>query len=78
MMMESTPINWMPVKYGDKNQPYQFSVKFPNTEGGVDAVRLETSVNDRFSYKYGKRNTLKGEVKWEREPKRTLNIQDEK
>jgi hypothetical protein len=74
MVKEPQPIHWMFCKYGDKNRPWEYSVKFPNIEAGVDAVWLETAVHNRFSYQYGKRNKVKGELKWEREPKRTLNI----
>ena len=76
MIKEQHAFEWMYTKYGGKSQPWEYSVTFPNIEGGVDAVWLETAKNNRFSYKYGKRNRMKNEMKWEREPKRTLNIQN--
>lgn len=38
IFMKKNPIMipWMSVKYGDDSDPWEYTVKFPNIEGGID------------------------------------------
>ena len=61
-------------KYGDNTQPWDVSVKMPNVEGGVDGAWAENATHRNFGYKYGKKNQIKNEMVWERDPNRQLSI----
>lgn len=46
----------------------------PNTEGGVDGAWAENATHRNFGYKYGKKNQVKNDMVWERDPNRQLSI----
>mmetsp|Transcript_5298 Transcript_5298/g.8928 ORF Transcript_5298/g.8928 Transcript_5298/m.8928 type:complete len:295 (+) Transcript_5298:843-1727(+) len=68
-------LKWMDVKYGKLMQPYECTVKFLNIEGNNFGQWKEGSVN-QLHYGFCKKNDVKGECVWEREPLRTFVIQD--
>ena len=69
-------IDWMFVKYGNKTKPWNYQLNLPNVDGGSNGEWTKDAQNKTFEYSYGKKNCKTGEVVWESEPKRTLNIQN--
>ena len=76
--MQKLPRNlaWMHGKYGDDTQPWEITLRMPNTEGGVDGVWAENAQHNFFKYKFGQQDTQRGEMLWEREPNRSMSIQN--
>jgi hypothetical protein len=68
------PVDWMPVKYGQKMRPYELDIKVRQNE--KDISNEESGKNVRFEYYYSMKKFETGEIVYEREPHRVLEIQD--
>lgn len=74
MNKSNEEIDWMFVKYGNKTKPWNYVINLSNVSGSSNGEWSDQAKNNTFEYTYGKRNLDTGEVVWENEPKRTLNI----
>jgi len=43
----------MQTKYGDNSDPWEYTVKFPNIEGGIDGALKHDASFSNFIYFYG-------------------------
>ena len=68
--MKKTPnmIPWMSVKYGDYSDPWEYTVKFPNIEGGVDGQLKHDAAFSNFIYFYGWKSFKTNEIVFEKYP----------
>ena len=68
-------IHWMDTKYGKQITPWEVTVKFENTQGN-NFGQWNNGEHNKLLYSFCKKNDLQGQLQWEREPKRFLDIQD--
>ena len=78
IMMKKSRVKfpWMQTKYGDNSDPWDYTVKFPNIEGGVDGALKHDASFSNFIYFYGWQDYKTNQVVFERFPQRALHVQD--
>ena len=70
IMMKKSRVKfpWMQTKYGDNSDPWDYTVKFPNIEGGVDGALKHDASFSNFIYFYGWQDYKTNQVVFERFP----------
>jgi len=68
--------DWMPIKYGKGQYPWECEVLFPNEDGSNHGQWKESSEMNKIEYSFVKKNAYTNINQKEREPKRTFQIQD--
>lgn len=75
--LEKNPLKkeWMGVKYGEDVRPWRCQVSLSNTEGS-NTGQWKPSAENVLRYRYGRKGTDFPSVCWEREPARSVQIQN--
>lgn len=66
---------WMAVKYGEDVRPWRCQVRLNNTEGS-NTGQWKPAAENVLRYRYGKKGSDYPSVCWEREPARSVQIQN--
>ena len=76
-MTRSTEVtDWMKTKYGMSMRPWECIIKMPNTKSG-DCGQFEEGTEDqKLHYGFQKRNNHRNEIIIEREPKRSIYLEN--